>query len=295
MEWVETTGKSIEEALGSALDLLGVEESDAEYEVIEEPKSGIFGRTKREARIRARVKPSIPRSKENRRTRKRRERPERAERPERQPRRGDVENGESSPRTEREVPARETTVERTTRRAPVKVVTEEYQEEQYEEPVPLVEQAGAAQAFLAGLMGEFQVPGQVEVQSIEEDHISVAVTGEANFGLLIGPKGLVMGSVQELVRAAVQNKFRRANARIFVDIGGFREKRRASLERFSMGIAETVKSTGKPQILEPMNAADRKIVHDAMAEIEGVVTRSEGAEPRRYVVVSPADLESDLD
>ncbi len=292
MEWVETTGKSIEEALSAALDLLGVDESDAEFEVIEEPKSGIFGRTKREARIRARLKPSIPRSKENRRTRKRRERPER---PERQPRRAEASNGDAPARVEREVPSHDTSVERNTRRAPVKVVAEEFEVEQYEEAVPLVDQAGAAQAFLAGLMREFQVPGQVEVQAMEEDHIAVAVTGDANFGLLIGPKGLVMGSVQELVRAAVQNKFRRANARVFVDIGGFREKRRASLERFSVSVAETVKSTGKPQVLEPMNAADRKVVHDTMAEIEGVETRSEGAEPRRYVVVSPAGDSTERD
>ena len=168
------------------------------------------------------------------------------------------------------------------------MVSEEFQEEPVEEAVPLVDQASAAQAFLAGLMREFQVPGQVEVQSMEEDHVSIAVTGDANFGLLIGPKGLVMGSVQELVRASVQNKFRRANARIFVDVGGFREKRRESLERFSQGIAEEVKSSGTARVLEPMNSADRKVVHDAMAEIEGIVTRSEGREPKRYVVIALA-------
>src|SRR5687767_9053705 len=72
MEWVETTGKTIEEALDAALDQLGVDESDAEYEVVEEPKVGLFGRLRGEARIRARVRPTRPRPKDDRRDRRRR-------------------------------------------------------------------------------------------------------------------------------------------------------------------------------------------------------------------------------
>jgi len=63
MEWVETTGETLEEAKEAALDQLGVAEDDAEFEVIEEPKQGLFGRTRGEARVRARVKPSTPRGK----------------------------------------------------------------------------------------------------------------------------------------------------------------------------------------------------------------------------------------
>src|SRR6188472_486434 len=67
MEWVETTGRTIDEAKGAALDQLGVGEEDAEFEVLDEPRSGLFGRVRGEARVRARVKPSHPRPKPERR------------------------------------------------------------------------------------------------------------------------------------------------------------------------------------------------------------------------------------
>ena len=71
MEWVETTGKTIEEAKEAALDQLGVDESEAEFEILEEAKNGLFGRVRREARVRARVEPTRPRPKADRRERRR--------------------------------------------------------------------------------------------------------------------------------------------------------------------------------------------------------------------------------
>jgi spoIIIJ-associated protein len=67
VEWVETTGKDIGEAKELALDQLGVDEEDAEFEVLEEPRSGLFGRTRGVARVRARVLPRAPRPKQERR------------------------------------------------------------------------------------------------------------------------------------------------------------------------------------------------------------------------------------
>jgi spoIIIJ-associated protein len=72
MEWVETTGRSLEDAKEAALDQLGVDEADAEFEVLEEPRAGLFGRVRGEARVRARVRPTAPRPKEDRRDRRRR-------------------------------------------------------------------------------------------------------------------------------------------------------------------------------------------------------------------------------
>jgi len=65
MEWVETTGRTLEEAKDAALDQLGVDEQDAEFEVLEEPKSGLFGRLRSEARVRARVRPTRPRDRKS--------------------------------------------------------------------------------------------------------------------------------------------------------------------------------------------------------------------------------------
>src|SRR5438270_7831562 len=73
MEWVVTTGKSVEDAKDAALDQLGVAEDDAEFEVLDEPKLGLFGRVRSEARVRARVRPTAPRPKDDRRDRRRRD------------------------------------------------------------------------------------------------------------------------------------------------------------------------------------------------------------------------------
>ena len=70
MEWVETTGRTVEEAKEAALDQLGVDEQDAEFEIVEEPRFGLFGRLRSEARVRARVRPTKPRAKEERRDRR---------------------------------------------------------------------------------------------------------------------------------------------------------------------------------------------------------------------------------
>src|ERR1700738_197570 len=74
MEWVETTGRTVEEAKDAALDQLGVDEQDAEFEIVEEPRFGLFGRLRSEARVRARVRPTKPRPKDARRDRRGRHR-----------------------------------------------------------------------------------------------------------------------------------------------------------------------------------------------------------------------------
>lgn len=169
-----------------------------------------------------------------------------------------------------------------------------YEAVEEEDSASVVEQAGAAQEFLAGLMREFQVPGQIAVESIEDDTISVQITGDANLGLLIGPKGLVMSAVQDLTRAAVQNRFKRANARLHLDIDHFRDRRRSALERFARRVAEEVLATGVQKAMDPMSSSDRKVVHDALSEFEGIATRSEGREPKRRVVVAVAEAEDTL-
>ena len=73
-----------------------------------------------------------------------------------------------------------------------------------------------------------------------------------------------------------------------VDVGGYRERRREALAAFARQVAEEVRDTQVERALEPMNPPDRKVVHDTVAEIEGVATSSEGEEPRRRVVIRPA-------
>ena len=279
MEWVETTGRTVEEAKDAALDQLGVDEQDAEFEVVEEPKSGLFGRLRSEARVRARVRPTRPRPKDERRSR--RKRPERGDRPaERSAPAGGEAPADPAPRRER--PPRE--------RQPRPARTRSTNDDggTMTEDVPMEQQAEVARGFLAGLVETFGAEASVEVRPIDEDTVELAIVGD-DLGLLIGPKGQTLGAVQELARTVVQRKTGGRNGRLVVDVGGYREARRAALERFTHQVADEVKASGRARGLEPMSPADRKVVHDTVNDIDGVATTSEGEEPRRRVVILPAD------
>lgn len=281
MEWVETTGRTLEEAQDAALDQLGVDELDAEFEVLEEPKLGLFGRVRSEARVRARVRPSSPPAKEDRRQRRRRpseEASSSAASPE--------DDSAAVPPAQATTPPMEQPRTQTPRKA--HVPSGRRQGVQMDNDVTLTQQADAAAAFLKGLVTAIGGGSEkVEVREIDENTVEVAVLGD-QLGLLIGPNGATLAAVQDLTRTAVQRGTGSRNGRIMVDVGGYREKRRSALERFTRQIASQVVETGQRKILEPMHAADRKVVHDTVNTIEGVVTASEGEEPRRRVVIEPA-------
>ena len=112
-------------------------------------------------------------------------------------------------------------------------------------------------------------------------------------GILVGRGGATLGALQELARTVVQSRTAGPTERILVDVAGYRAKRSEALQRFTRQVAEEVLSSGSEQALEPMLAPDRKVVHDTVSEIDGVETRSEGEEPRRYVVVSPPGVLTD--
>jgi spoIIIJ-associated protein len=128
----------------------------------------------------------------------------------------------------------------------------------------------------------------VAVTEVDEETREVAVHGD-DLGLLIGPKGQTLQALHELSRSVVQRRLPdQIHGRIRLDVGGYRLRRKEALERFARDVAEQVRSAGVQKALEPMSPPDRKIVHDAVNEIEGVSTTSEGEEPRRRVVILPA-------
>jgi len=257
MEWVETTGDTLEAAKEAALDQLGVAEDEAEFEVIEEPKQGLFGRTRGEARVRARVKPSTPRGKTERRPRRDKEKGGERREPRQRNDRQRSERPEREPRPPRE-----------------KVDVD-----------PAVV-GQAASEFLSGLVTAFGTKGDVTVHR-EDGEIEVRVEG-TELGLMVGPGGATLLAIQDLTRVASQRRLGDQDSRLRIDIAGYRERRREALSRFATKVADEVKETGSARMLEPMSSADRKIVHDTLVEYEGVTTRSEGEDPRRRVVVEPA-------
>lgn len=150
----------------------------------------------------------------------------------------------------------------------------------------LAAQGEQGRAFLEGLLDRLGLDGAVAVRDVDEDTIEVTVTGP-DLGVLIGGKGATLAAVQDLTRSAVQRRTGGREGRLLVDISGYREKRREALGRFTSSVAQEVLTSGTATALEPMSAADRKVVHDVVNDIDGVVTTSEGEEPRRRVVILP--------
>ncbi|MGH9164776.1 MAG: protein jag [Acidimicrobiales bacterium] len=284
MEWVETTGRTLEEARDAALDQLGVDEQDAEFEVLEDAKQGLFGRLRSEARVRARVRPTSPPSRDDGRRRRRRsgagDETLAADPPAPSPERPAALRTEPVPRP---TPAREAPS------SPKRRV----EEVRMDEDVALMDQAGIGREFLAGLLTAFALDGSIDLRERppglrpggdREEIVELAITG-TDLGLLIGPQGATLNAVQELTRTVVQRRTGARNGRLIVDVGGYREKRSLALANFVRGIASEVLRTGERTALEAMHAADRKVVHDTVNEIAGVTTMSEGEEPRRRVVL----------
>jgi len=292
MEWVETTGRTVDEAKSEALDQLGVAEDDAEITILEEPKPGLFGRVRGEARVRARVRPTQPRAKAERRERKKR---------------GDTtddktgaaataddqaENAvEAEPaRKPARKPAARQSEGSSSRRgqaAPATAGDGSAESAEKENTVDAEQVGQEAQRFVQGLVDAFGIAGMASVHR-EDDDIEVKVDG-TDLGLLVGPRGSTLQAVQELTRVASQRRLGDHDTRLRVDVGGYRERRKEALSAFAQQVAAQVVADGAAKRLEPMSSSDRKIIHDVLSEYDGVVTRSEGDDPRRCVVIAPAN------
>ena len=150
------------------------------------------------------------------------------------------------------------------------------------EPAAPEEVAEVGKEFLSGLLEAMGLEAQIE-SSIDGESISLEVAGE-DLGILIGRRGQTLDALQELTRTAVQRRLR-SRVRLMVDVEGYRARRRDSLADYARSIAERAKARGTEIELEPMSSWDRKIVHDAVSDVEGVSSFSEGVDPNRKVVI----------
>ena len=315
MDWIEVTARTVEDAKELALDRLGVVEAELEYEVLDEPRSGLFRRA--DARIRARVKPLSREKPADRRRRRRGSERAGGERPSSR-----SSASREATKTASDDEARPATVaaagngspggSRTRRRrggrgrsgagrtaegaggvatvsrdgAPTRGDEQDNVEAEVDvETVPVEEQAAHAAEFAGDLVRTMGFRADVRTE-VDDDDVTIHIDGD-NLGVLVGPKGVTLHALEEVVRAVTQRYAGGHSARVHVDVGGYRERRRAALAEFAGSVAEAVRDSGTAQSLEPMSAPDRKVVHDVVAEIAGVATSSEGEEPRRRVVIRP--------
>ena len=159
---------------------------------------------------------------------------------------------------------------------------EETSAEDRPEPATPDEVAETAREFIAGLLQAMGLEGEVGT-SVDGITAHVDVAGE-HLGALIGRRGQTLDALQEVARAAVQRRLR-SRVRLAVDVEGYRARRRDSLAEYARDMAQRAKERGTEIELEPMTSYERKVVHDAVAEVEGASSFSEGEEPNRKVVI----------
>lgn len=325
MEWVETTAKTVDAAKDAALDQLGVAADEAEFELLDEPKAGLFGRVRGEARVRARVKPTPVRPKQERRRRSNgRKKGKGAETGSAEASSGDTVT-EDAPSTagvastEDAAPSARTASTaassrqgsnggggRNRNRSRNRQAADQAQQatndtshtnqgdqhmsndtiDHEESDVSPQEVGDAAVAFMDGLVAAFGAEATTELE-IDGTELDVRVQGEG-LGLMVGRGGRTLNAVQDLARVAAQRRLGDHETRLRIDVARYRERRSEALVRFAADVAEQVRSSGSARSLEPMSSADRKVIHDALNDEEGVASSSEGDDPNRRVVVSPA-------
>lgn len=151
----------------------------------------------------------------------------------------------------------------------------------------LVAEGDAAGDYLERLLDILDYDGDIDLD-VEGERAVVSIVGEGDIEKLVGEHGEVLSALQELTRlaAAMETGVR---SRLMLDIAGYRAHRREELTALGRETAEQVVSSGRAVRLGAMNPFERKVVHDAVATVAGATSSSEGEEPRRRVVVSPAE------
>ncbi|OLT40655.1 single-stranded DNA-binding protein [Saccharomonospora sp. CUA-673] len=149
----------------------------------------------------------------------------------------------------------------------------------------LVQEGDIAGDYLERLLDLLDYDGDIDLD-VEAGRAIVSIDGGDDLEKLVGPRGNVLEALQELTRLAVQQETG-SRSRLMLDIAGWRAGRREELRRIGRTAAENVAKTGEKEKLQPMSPFERKVVHDAVAEVDGVTSESEGEEPKRRVVVVP--------
>ncbi len=148
----------------------------------------------------------------------------------------------------------------------------------------LVREGDVAADYLESLLDILDLDGDLDMD-VEGERAVVAIVGKG-LSALIGEKGETLEALQELTRLAVQREMG-SRSRLMLDVGGFRARRRTELAQLGAAVAGRVAESGEAERMAAMSPFERKVVHDAVAAVNGVHSESEGEEPKRRVVVLP--------
>ena len=264
MDYIEVSGKNVDEALTNALIKLETTSDKVEYEVIEKGSAGFLGMGRKLAVIKVRKKEDKP-----------------------------VEANVKAKETETQKVADSSVSYEPVKAEPVKSVdNNEIKDDSHEQPkktskyttvMPNEEVERRITTFLGDMFKAMNLEVKIDVKFDDPDCVNVELSGP-NMGVLIGKRGQTLDSIQYLTSLVV-NKGKDKYVRIKVDTEDYRNRRKETLESLAKNIAYKVKRSRKPVSLEPMNPYERRIIHSTLQNDMFVSTRSEGEEPFRHVVV----------
>ncbi len=287
MEYIEITGKTVDEAITNATIKLSVTSDKLEYEVIDKGSSGFLGINRRPAVIKVRIaetEDEFEKVVKNVTESKREDKPAPARKPEQPKKEYHAPKHENKNVSDNYV--QPVQPEKTVQVKPAAVEETEPQENERfsRKPVAGANMEPAIKKFLGDVLHAMGMEAEVKVVIDEnEGSVDVELVGE-NMGVLIGKRGQTLDSLQYLV-SLVANKEAEGYFRVKLDTENYRARRKETLESLAKNIAYKVKRTRKPVSLEPMNPYERRIIHSALQNDRYVSTRSEGEEPFRHVVV----------
>ncbi|MBD5142798.1 MAG: KH domain-containing protein [Ruminococcus sp.] len=296
------TARTVEDAKALASRTFGADEEDIQFEILEEPKKGLFGRLKGEAKIRATYvaiapdiyiepeefspevendveileeKPVINTESEEISTE--------VEKPVEIPEEESVINTEPeeiSTEVEKpvEIPVQELAEYK--KSAPVLSDTELITGEPSEQAIQKIERA---KVYLQGILKAMGIQAELKVNAGSESALIDIQAGKN--GAVIGKHGDTLDALQYLT-FMIANHGDKEYYRIILNSANYRERRRKTLEELATKIAKNVLRTGRQTMLEPMNPYERRIIHSVIAEIDGVTSQSTGEEPYRKVIIS---------
>ncbi len=282
VKWIEATGKNEEAAIASALAQLGLDRDDVSVEVLERAKSGFLGLGATPARVK--VSYEAPEMVRPRREAPVQEAPvkeassqqvlPKAEAPVKE---APVKEAPQQVSPKAEAPVRQPAAPAEQPSAPVTASGEESAASGGDTPEKI-------RAFLTGLLVQLDVEAVPRIEERAEGGYQVYLEGE-RLGALIGHRGETLDAIQQLTNYSV-NRSRAKRVRIHIDVEDYRAKREESLRHLAEKVAGKVVKYRRNITLEPMNAYERHVIHEALQEYPDVVTYSTGTEPNRRTVVA---------
>ncbi|MFR7872269.1 RNA-binding cell elongation regulator Jag/EloR [Peptoniphilus sp. HMSC062D09] len=264
MNYVIKTGKSVDEAVREALKELNISREKAEIEILDEGQKGFLGLIgSKDATVKVWPREDETKSILN-----------------------EIFNEEIETEKSQEAVHEDVELEIENN----EVSTEEVQEViDVEEGTKSIEEENqeildAAREFISKILDTFELENSVEME-LKDNVLTINVNGDENrLGILIGKRGVTLDSIQYILNLIVNKKSSRY-IRVNLDSSGYREKRKETLINLAKKMANKVTKTGRSVKLEPMNSYERKIIHTALQDYEGVLTHSEGKDPFRKVVI----------